>query len=79
MSSVEEQQDITRDIHNGIGKDKKAQAMVSHRGRDSTYQKCVQRVFWHGMLNDVAEFVKRCHQCQQHGKIAKKISPELQS
>ena len=79
MSSVEEQQDITRDIHNGIGKDKKAQAMVSHRGRDSTYQKCVQRFFWHGMLNDVAEFVKRCYQCQQHGKIAKKISPELQS
>ena len=79
VSSVEEQQDIIRDIHNGIGESKMAQAMASHRGRDSTYQKCVQRFFWHGMLNDVAEFVKRCYQCQQHGKIAKRISPELQS
>ena len=31
------------------------------------------------MLDDVAEFVKRCEMCQKHGKMEKLISPELQS
>ena len=31
------------------------------------------------MLGEVAEYVKRCEQCQQHGKIQNVISPELQS
>ena len=53
--------------------------MASYRGRDSPYQICSERFFWHYMLGDVAEFVKRCEICQKHGKMEKLISPELQS
>lgn len=79
IKSKEERQQIISDVHQGIGDNCKAKAMASHRGRDSTYQKCSERFFWHNMLGDVAEFVKRCEMCQKHGKMEKLISPELQS
>ena len=75
----EERQQIITDIHQGIGDNCKAKAMASHRGRDSTYQKCSERFFWHNMLGDISEFAKRCELCQKHGKMEKLISPELQS
>ena len=53
--------------------------MVSHRGRDSTYQKCAERFFWHNMLGGVGEYVRRCGLCQKHEKMQTLISPELQS
>ena len=53
--------------------------MASHRGRDSIYQKCAERCFWHNILGDVGEYVKRCELCQKHGKMQILISPELQS
>jgi len=31
------------------------------------------------MIGDVSEYVKRCENCQKHGKMEKLISPELQS
>ena len=31
------------------------------------------------IVDDVKDYIKRCKKCQQHGKIVKKISPELQS
>ena len=59
-------QQIISDVHQGIGDNCKAKAMASHRGQDSTYQKCSERFFWDNMLGDVAEFVKRCEMCQKH-------------
>ena len=58
IKSKEERQQIISDVHQGIGNNCKVKAMASHRGRDSTYQKCSERFFWHNMLGDVAEFVK---------------------
>ena len=78
IKSKEERQQIISDVHQGIGDNCKAKVMASHRGRDSMYQKCSERFFWHNMLGDVAEFVKRCEICQKHGKMEKLISPELQ-
>ena len=74
-----QRQQIIRDVHQGIGDNCKAKAMASHRGRDTTYQKCSERFFWHNMRGDIAEFVKRCETCQKHGKMEKSIAPELQS
>ena len=79
IKSKEGRQQIISDVHQGIGDNCKAKAMASHWGRDSTYQKCSEIFFWHNMLGDVAEFVKRCEMCQKHGKMEKLISPELQS
>ena len=31
------------------------------------------------MVDDVKDYIKLCKKCQQHGKIVKTISPELQS
>ena len=51
---------IIKDIHEGIGDDSKANAMASHRGRDTTYQKIAERFFWHNVFDDVSSFVKHC-------------------
>jgi len=45
IKSKKERQQIISDIHQGIGENSKAIAMASHRGRDSTYQKCSERFF----------------------------------
>ena len=35
--------------------------------------------YWHGMVDDVKNYIKTCQKCQHQGKIFKKISPDLQS
>ena len=79
IKSKEERQQIISDVHQGIGDNCKAKAMASHRGRDSYVSKMFREIFWHNMLGDVAEFVKRSEMCQKHGKMEKLVSPELQS
>ena len=53
--------------------------MTSHRDRESTYQKLSERFFWHGMVNDVKNYIKNCENCQRQSNTFKKISPQLQS
>ena len=48
--------------------------------RNKTYPKGILKVFfWHGVIEDIKEYIKICKSCQQQGKIFKKISPELKS
>ena len=70
---------MIHDVHEGIGDNSMAKALAAHCGRESTYQKISERFFWHGMNEDIKEFIKICKSCQQQGKIFKKISPELKS
>lgn len=72
-------QAIIHDVHEGLNETVESVALSGHRGRDSTYQKVSQRFYWHGMVDDVKSYIKTCQKCQQHGKLIKKISPELQS
>lgn len=72
-------QAIIHDVHEGLNEAVESIALSGHRGRDSTYQKVSQRFYWHGMVDDVKSYIKTCQKCQQHGKLIKKISPELQS
>ena len=53
--------------------------MASHRGRESTYQKLSEIFFWHGMVNDVKNYIKNCENCQHQSNTFKKISTQLQS
>ena len=76
---VERRTAIIHDVHEGIGDNSMAKALAAHRGRESTYQKVSERFFWHGMIEDIKEYIKICKSCQQQGKIFKKISPELKS
>ena len=76
---VERRKAIIHDVHEGIGDNSMAKALAAHRGRESLYQKISERFFWHGMIEDIKEYIKICKSCQQHGKIFKKISPELKS
>ena len=62
-----------------IGDNSKAKPLVVHRGRECTYQKISERFFWHGMIEDIKEYIKICKSCQQQGKIFKKVSLELKS
>ena len=45
IKSKEERQQIISDVHQGISDNCKAKAMASHRGPDSTYQKCSESFF----------------------------------
>ena len=74
---VERRTAIIHDVHEGIGDNSMAKALVAHRDRESTYQKISDRFFWHGMIEDIKEYIKICKSWQQQGKIFKKISPEL--
>ena len=75
----ERKQAIIHDVHEGINETVESVAMSGHRGRDSTYQKVSERFYWHGMVDDVKNYIRTCQKCQKQGKIIKKISPELQS
>ena len=75
----ERKQAIIHDVHQGINETVESVAMSGHRGRDSTYQKISERFYWHGMVDDVKNYIQTCQKCQKQGKIIKKISPELQS
>jgi len=70
---------IIHDVHERIGDNSMTKALAAHRGRESSYQKISERFFWYGMIDDVKKYIKFCKNCQQQGKIFKKISPELQS
>ena len=72
-------QSIIHDVHEGISDSPEAVALSGHRGRESTYQKISERFYWHGMVDDVKNYIKTCQKCQHQGKIFKKISPDLQS
>ena len=56
-----------------------AKALAANHGRESTYQKSSQRFLWHGMIEDIKEYIKICNSCQQQEKIFKKMSPVLKS
>ena len=79
IKSSDERLRIIKEVHEGMGENEKARAMASHRGRDTTYQKIMQRFFWFNIIDDVANFVKRCDSCQRQGKLQNTNAPELQS
>ena len=43
------------------------------------YQKVSAKFYWHGMVDDVKNYIKTFQKYQQQGKIFKGISPELRS
>ena len=72
-------QNIIHDVHEGINDNPEPLALSGRRGRESTYQNVSARFYWHGMVDDVKNYIKTCQNCQQQGKIFQRISPELQS
>ena len=50
--------EIVDDIHEGICENTRSKAMASDRGRESPYQKLSEKIFWHGMVNDVKNYIK---------------------
>ena len=78
ISSTERQHTRISDVHKGLGHDPKVKAMASHCGRGSMIQKISNRFFWHNIKDDIEEFIKKCDQRREQGKI-KKASNELHS
>ena len=76
---VERRIAIIHGVHKGIGDNSMVKAMAAHRGREYMYQKISERFFWHGMIEDIKEYIKICKSCRQQGKMFKKISPALKS
>ena len=68
-----------KDIHEGIGRSTHFKAMASHKGRDSTYSKILERFFWYSIYNDVENYIKACEICQKQGDLKLKTNSELQS
>ena len=71
--------DIIHDVHQGLGNNVKAVAMSSHLGRTSTYQKVLSRFYWYTIVNDVADHIKGCDNCQKHLSMPKKVKEELKN
>ena len=46
-----------------------------HMAYNNTLHKIAARYYWNGMAQEILEYVKRCHQCQLHGK--KTLNEEL--
>ena len=65
---VERRTAIIHNLHEGIGDNSMAKALSAHRGRESTYQKISERFFWHGVIEDIKEYIKICKNCQQQGR-----------
>ena len=74
-----EGESIIHYVHERIGDNSWAKALAAHRSRESLYQKISERFVWHGMIEDINEYINICKSCLQQGKIFKKISPELKS
>ena len=51
------------DLHEGLGDDLRANTLAAHREHVSTYQKLVERFYWHSMVKNVKEYVKNCKNC----------------
>ena len=79
MFEVEGTTAIIHNVHKGTEGNSMAKALAAHHGRESTNQKISKQFFWHGMIEDIKEYLKVCKSCQQQEKIFKKISPELKS
>ena len=71
--------DIIHDVCQGLGNNVKAVAMSSHLGRTSTYQKVLSRFYWYTIVNDVADHIKGCDNCQKHLSMPKKVKEELKN
>ena len=63
---------IIHDTHEGLNDNPESIALSGHRGRDSTQKKIAERFYWHGIVEDVKNYINVCKKCQQHGKIEKK-------
>ena len=62
------------DVHKGIGTNSMTKALAAHRGCESTYQKISERFFWHGMIEDIKEYIKICKSCrQQQGRSLRSV------
>ena len=78
IKDKERQMAIIRDMHQGIGDSEHCKAMALHRGKNTTYDKTVQRFFWHNIAAAINEYVKSCEQCQKQGDL-KSPKVELKS
>ena len=48
-----------REVHEGLGDDPNAKVLATHRGRESSYQKPAGQFYWHSMVEDVKENIKK--------------------
>ena len=58
--------DTIHDVRQGLGNNVKAVTMSSHLGRTFTYQKALSRFYWYTIVNDLADYIKDCNNCEKH-------------
>ena len=61
-----------RDVHEGLRGYPKTKVLAAHRGHESSYQKLARQFYWHSMVEDVKENMKKMY-------IFENISSEIQS
>ena len=70
---------IIHHVHQGLGNNVKAVAVPSHLERTSTYQKVSSRFYWYTIVNDVADYIKGCDNCQNNLSMPRKVKEELKN
>ena len=63
------QMEVIRDMHQAIGDSEHSKAIVSHRGKKTTYDKIVQRFFWHNIAADISRYTKSWELSQKQGDL----------
>ena len=63
IKEKESQMGIIRDVHRGNGESEHSKAMASHIGKNTTYDKIPQRLFWHNIAANIYEYAESCEQC----------------
>ena len=61
----QQQSEVIKDVHEGIGQSTHSKAMASHKGRDSTYSKISEDFFWYSVYQNVESYIKSCENCQE--------------
>ena len=73
----EEQLNIVKEVHEGLGTSEKAVALASHLGINAVRKQISTRFFWHSIVEDITKHVTQCERCQKTSNRNLKVSPAL--
>lgn len=65
VQSEEEQRNIVKSVHMGLGDSDTSRAMAGHLGIAKTRDKILERFYWKNITDDVKSFISCCDRCQK--------------
>ncbi|XP_065642920.1 uncharacterized protein LOC136074520 [Hydra vulgaris] len=70
----EEQLNIVKEVHEGLGASEKAVALASNLGINAVRKQISTRFCWHSIVKDITKHVTQCERCQKTSNRILKVS-----